>query len=236
MRMFKLYGLFVGLMVTVILACDAVVFKEVSIFGRHIVASGMIFPLSFMIACIATEVYGYKVAGTLIWIQVVCEFIFVAIISIVIRLPPHVSPETSVLYYSLYHNIWHILLAGTLAAPSSYFANDFIISKVKIYMYGRFFIFRYFLSCLISKGVLVLITYPILFYGVYGIEKIFDLMLNTWVFKVCIALFLMPFAVLLSNYVKKIEKVDSYDYGISYNPIKVFNINNSEEVKNKYEK
>ncbi len=47
--------------------------------------------------------------------------------------------------------------------------------------------------------------------------------LNTWIYKMVIAILLFPFAAALTRFIKRIEKVDFYDYGISYNPLKVFN-------------
>ena len=58
--------------------------------------------------------------------------------------------------------------------------------------------------------------------------------LNTWVYKMVLAVLLFPVAILLANTIKRIEKLDYFDYGISYNPISVFSENISGE--NKYDK
>lgn len=118
--------------------------------------------------------------------------------------------------------MWHVLIASTAAVMSSYFLNDFIMSKLKIYFCGGLFFVRFLLSTAIATALLVSIAYPINLHGIYSIEDIISIAFNTWLYKMVIAVLLFPFAVALTSFIKQIEKVDFYDYGISYNPLKVF--------------
>jgi hypothetical protein len=108
------------------------------------------------------------------------------------------------------------------------------MSKLKIYMCGKYFIGRFLISNAIGKAILVSISYPINFYGQYTVNHIAEIAVNTWIYKMMIAIILLPIAVLLAHIIKKIEKIDYFDYGISYNPIAVFNDNVS--GKNNYER
>ena len=119
--------------------------------------------------------------------------------------------------------MWHVLIASTIAVICSYFVNDFIMSKLKIYYCGRLFLLRFFLSNAIATALLVSIAYPINLHGIYSSKEIVFIAINTWIYKMGIAIILFPFAVALTRLIKRIEKVDYYDYGISYNPLKVFN-------------
>jgi len=49
-----------------------------------------------------------------------------------------------------------------------------------------------------------------------------------------LAILLFPLAIFLTNTIKRVEKLDYFDYGISYSPFSVFNEHISGE--NKYDK
>jgi uncharacterized PurR-regulated membrane protein YhhQ (DUF165 family) len=232
MRNLKLYGFLVSLMVTIMLICDALAFKIVSIYGHNFAASGLIFPVSFLLACIVTEVYGYNLAARIIWFQVSCQVLFIFVINIFATFPSNLHSNISLLYFNLYKNFWHVLLASSIAVPLAYFATDFIMSKFKIKMYGNFFYLRYLLSNFVGKGILVIISYPINFYEQLNFFEIYHLALNTFIYKMIMAILLTPVALFLAFLIKKIEKLDFYDYGTSYNPIYVFD--SAQKGKNLY--
>lgn len=234
MHKLKLYTPLIGLMITILLICDALAFKVVSIYGYDFSASGLIFPLGFILASIITEVYGFTLAGRIIWVQLLCQASFILTVNLFVLLPSPDGSMTGLYYLNLYHNLWHVLIAATIAIVSAYFVNDIIMSKLKIYLSGKYFIIRFFTSNAIGTAILVSISYPINLYGLYSLNHIAVIAFNTWVYKMVLAVVLFPVAILLANAIKRLEKLDYFDYGISYNPINVF----SESVhgKNKYNK
>lgn len=222
MHKLRLYAPLIGLMITVLLICDALAFKVVTIYGHNFAASGLIFPLGFLLASVITEVYGFTLAGRIIWVQLLCQASFILTINLFVLLPTSNESVTASHYFNLYHNLWHVLLGGTTALVTAYFANDIIMSKLKIYLSGNYFIMRFIASNAISTAILVCVSYPINFYGLYSINKITMIALNTWIYKMVLAILLFPLAVFLANAIKRIEKLDYFDYGISYNPLTVF--------------
>jgi len=78
---FKLYGLIVGLTVTIMIVCDTLVYKVIDIYDLKVTASGIIFPLCYLLSTISTEVYGYKLGGRTVWIIVICQTVFVILIN-----------------------------------------------------------------------------------------------------------------------------------------------------------
>ena len=233
MHHYKFYGFFIGALVMILISCDALAFKTIHFFGYEFAASGIIFVFSFPLASIATEVYGYQLAGRIIWIQLMCQLIFILLISFIVRLNVQENDTMALLYFSLYKNLWRVLLAGSLAVPTAYFINDMVLSLMKKY-YGGFLFSRMFFSNLLGQFLLVFISYPINFYHIYSLSHIIHIAVNTWVYKAIMAIALLPITGYLAKKIKRIEHLDFYDYGISYNPIKVFNANNPGE--NHYEK
>lgn len=234
MHKLKLYGLLVGLMITILLICDALAFKVVSIHGYDFSASGLIFPLGFLLASVITEVYGFTLAGRIIWVQILCQATFILTVNLFVLFSSPKESTTTLYYYNLYHNFWHVLIAATTALLLAYFVNDIIMSKLKIYLSGKFFTIRFLISNAISTAILVSISYPINLFGLYSMNHVAIIALNTWVYKMILAVLLFPIAILLANLIKHIEKLDYFDYGISYNPIAVFG--DSTYGTNKYKK
>jgi len=223
-------------MITILITCDAIAFKSVQWHGFHFAASGLIFPFSFFIACILTEVYGYRLAGRIIWVQLCCSSIFIVLINLLI-LPNHTTQHSiDTNYFLLYHCYWRVILSTALATPTAYFVADLVISKIKVLFNGKLFILRYIIANIIGKLLLVSISYPINYYHLYPILIIFKIILDTWLFKIAVSLLLSPIAIMTANKIKKAEHLDFFDYGISYNPVLVFNettsgINHYEELE-----
>ena len=87
----KLYGLFVGLTVTIMITCDTLVYKVFDIYGFKITASGIVFSLCFLISTLLTEVYGYSRARRVIWVGFAALIFMAAMSAIVVAMPPAAS-------------------------------------------------------------------------------------------------------------------------------------------------
>jgi uncharacterized integral membrane protein (TIGR00697 family) len=212
--------------------CDTLAFKAVDIYGYSFASSGIVYSFNFFIASVMTEVYGYKLAGRVVWIQLLCHFIFVLTVNLVVFIPSPANSTTFQSYYDLYHNLWRVFLASCFAIPAAYFVNDLIISKMKIYLYGKAYMFRFVISNVIGSGVLVAISYPANFYDQFPLSQIAVISFHTWIYKVVISVLLIPVSIWLSRTLKRLEGLDYYDYGISYNPLSIFS--SRDEGENAY--
>lgn len=219
---YKLYGLFVGLMVTIMITCDTLVYKVFDIYQLKITASGIIFSLCFLISTVLAEVYGYRMAVRSIWIMVFCQSIYVILLYLCAITQTDNYP-TAPHYYALYHDFWRVMIGTWTSVPISYFINGFIISKLKISFSGKWFLIRYLIGSMLTQAALLLTSYPISLSGKYSSNQLINIISTTWSYKVIISIMLLPIAIWLVSIVKKIEKTDHYDWDESYNPIKVFN-------------
>lgn len=232
MRTYKLYNLLCCVMVTILLACDVMAFKTISVFGMHFAASGLLFPFSFLIICILAEVYGYSLAGRVIWIQLTCSILFLALINILV-IPDHrITSAFNIQYFQIYHFFWRVIIASVIAVPLAYFVTDWIMSRFKLKNFWMSWFRRYIFANIAGKFIIVAIAYPINFSHIYSAPIIIKLILDTWIFKMGAAIVLSPIAWFLIPMIKKIEKLDTFDYGISYNPIRVFH--DHEQGENRY--
>lgn len=218
---FKLYELFVGLTVTIMITCDTLVYKTFDFYSVKITASGIIFSLCYLLSAVTTEVYGYKLGTRIVWIIVLCQSFFVILVNLcsIYQVDNNHISET---YQSLFGEFWRVMLGTWISVPASYFCNGYIISRLKIYFKGRLFLVRYMLSAMIAQGILLITAYPISLSSKYSFFELINIISTTWSYKVIMSTLLLPIGILLARKVKKIEKIDTFDYNISYNPFNVF--------------
>jgi queuosine precursor transporter len=58
----------------------------------------------------------------------------------------------------------------------------------------------------------------IAFYGVYGYDILFSIIVSNYIFKCSIEILFTPFTYLLVNKLKKEENIDHYDKNTNFNP------------------
>ncbi|MCX6012250.1 MAG: VUT family protein, partial [Chloroflexi bacterium] len=77
MRVSHRFVIVVALFVTNLIAANIMAVKLVNISGLTLPAAIIIFPLSYIIGDVLTEVYGYKMARRVIWLGFLCNLIVV---------------------------------------------------------------------------------------------------------------------------------------------------------------
>ena len=186
--------------------------RLVNIFGLNTDAGTLIFPLSFILSDLITEVYGYKYARKAIWTGFLFNAIFIGYGQIVIHLP---SPS-----YQTHNEIFNTLLASDLriiiASAISYFIaeplNSIIMAKLKIKMRGRNMSVRFVASTFIASFFDSFIFSTLAFYNVMSNSNLLALIITMWLIKVAIEFFGLPFSVYLAKKLKNLERMDIYDY------------------------
>ncbi len=234
MNEFRLYGLIVGLTVTIMTICDSLVYKTVDVFSLKITASGIVFSLCYLLSTISTEVYGYKLGGRTVWIIVICQTLFVLILNAFALIQPD-NNAISKQYYQLFHEFWRVMVGTWISVPASYFCNGFIVSRMKIFFAGRFFFARYLIASMLAQAVLLLTAYPISLSSKYSGHELVNIIATTWSYKVVMSVLLLPLGYYLVSVIKKIERTDYFDWEVSYNPLTVFRDSDGAIERNRFE-
>lgn len=223
-KAYCIYEILLGLCITVMLACDTLAFATVDFYGFKLSASGVIFPLDFLLLGVATDAYGYKASGRIVWYMVFSQLLFIVLVNTISVLGHKIDNSTQAAYFFIYHSMWKLIFSSSTAILISYFINDFFVSfsKIKVKFLEQKTIIRILLSSAISQAILVTISYPINLYGIYKYSDIFSIAFNTWIYKMICILVLIPIISILVLLIKKVDKSDAYDIGINYNPFLVF--------------
>src|ERR687891_1187943 len=77
-----------ALFVTCLLTANTIAAKLVTVGGLTLTAGIVIFPISYVLGDVLTEVWGYAAARRVIWLGFVCNAVMVAAIGVGGALPP----------------------------------------------------------------------------------------------------------------------------------------------------
>ena len=200
------------------------IYKMVEINGILEPGCIFLFPLSYAIADVITEVYGYKIARQIIWSALIAGCIFCIALKFVSALPPPAFWKKQNSYEIVFSHILRAYFATTIASLAGSFANIYIISRWKILMYGKYFWFRSLFSTGIGELFFSVIGGTLAYSGIEPWSKIVFLMLDGYLFKMIYAFIAVCPATLLVFCLKRAENIDIYDTNINYNPLS-FSVN-----------
>lgn len=196
------------------------VYKMVTIGHILETAAIFLFPLSYAVADVITEVYGYRIARQIVWTALILGFIFAAALQVVAFMPPAKFWHDNDSYKIVFGHILRAYFALTIASVVGNFINIYIISKWKIHLRGKYFWFRSLCSTGIGELTFTLIGGTIAYVGVEPWSKIIFLMLDGYIFKLLYALIAVWPSAFFAVVLKRLEKTDIYDYNVDYNPFR----------------
>ena len=213
-----LFVLFAILFTTCLLTANIVAVKIISLFGLFVPAGIIIFPLSYILGDILTEVYGYENTKTIIWLGFLANLLMVIAIFIAQNLPsaPFWNNQSS--FNNILGYTPRLLLASFTAFLVGSFANSFVMYKMKILTKGRMLWTRTIGSTIVGEGLDSLIFISIAFIGAFALTNLLILILTQWIIKSLYEIIATPLTYAIVGFLKKKENLDSYDYKANYNP------------------
>lgn len=205
---------------TAVLGSIATAYKMVQI-GDFITNGGLfIYPLTFTVADVVAEVYGYTYAKNMIWSSIICDYVFAFAVSYIVQLPSPPDWHNSEAYKVVLGHSVRFVFAGTCSILISGFVNVYLISKWKVLLKGRYFWLRSIASTAIGEIALNSIGLLIGFSGIESLSRILELGASMYICMLFYTLITATPLALIVMMLKYHEGVDAYDHDISYNPFK----------------
>jgi len=217
---------------TVMLAADVVAFRFQNFFGLVESGATIIFPLTYVLGDVICEVYGWKTAMRIVWLALLCEGLFAALITMIIHIPTYGIGNYQEQYINVLGDMWLFVIAGIISNLFSGILNIYFMSKWKIIAQGKLFWLRSIISTCISEFVLIIVTVLIAFLPFIKFEMTMKIFYEAYVLEIFYALLFVIPAKYLVNFLRNKEKIDAYDYGVTYNPFKIFV--DGDECENRY--
>jgi hypothetical protein len=101
------------------------------------------------------------------------------------------------------------------------FANSFVLAKMKILTKGRFLWTRTIGSTIVGEGLDATVFIIIAFGGTLSWALILGIILTHWLVKTGYEVVATPFTYMVVNFLKRKERIDTYDYDTDFNPFLV---------------
>ena len=184
-------------------------------------AAVLLFPITYIIGDILTEVYGYSRARQIIWIGFFCNLIAVIAISIAGAIP---AAEDVWLNQESWNNILgltpRIVAASLIAYLAGEFVNSYVLAKMKIITEGRMLWARTITSTIFGQGLDTCIFIPLAFWGIFPTKVLALMILGQWLVKTAIEITATPITYIVVGWLKHSEGVDVYDYETNFSPIR----------------
>jgi len=209
-----------ALFVTCLLAANILIVKQINVFGLTLPAAIVIFPLSYIFGDVLTEVYGYSTARRVIWLGFFCNLLLVIAIWLVGILPAAPVFEAQAAFDRILGSTPRFLAASFLAYLAGEFVNSYIMARMKMLTKGKWLWTRTIGSTIAGEGVDTVIVLAVSFWGVIPADILLGMILWHWLLKTAYEAVATPLTYALVGYLKKAEKLDTYDYGTNFNPLR----------------
>ena len=205
--------------ITFQLVSDITAGKIVQLGMFTVSATVLYFPITYIIADLLTEVYGYSKARSVVWMVLISSVIAGIIYSIVVSLPPANGFDANDAYTRVLGQIPRILVGGWIAVFIGGILNDYILAKMKIWTKGKHLWTRTIGSTIVGEGANTILFYLIALYAVIPTNLLVSSILAGWLIKVIIEVVMTPVTYYVVGKLKKIENEDYYDTETNFNPL-----------------
>lgn len=209
----------VSLFVTTLVVSNIIAVKLFQLGGLVLPAAVVLFPISYIVGDVLTEVYGYARARRVIWTGFGCNLVAVAAIWAAMALPP--APfwaENQPSFEAILGFTPRLLVASFLAYLVGEFANAAVLSRMKLLTRGRHLWSRTIGSTVIGQGLDSAVFITVAFAGVLPPDVLPVTILTQWLVKTAYEVAATPLTYLVVGFLKRVDRVDAYDEGARLNP------------------
>ena len=215
---FRYFDILLGIFVAILLISNIASTKILVLWRLTFDGGTILFPLSYILGDVLTEVYGYKRSRRVIWTGFFSAGLMSLVLWIVQVLPPASDWPNQAAYEALIGFVPRIVLGSLVAYFAGEFSNSYILSRMKVKMAGKYLWMRTIGSTLVGEGIDTLIFCLIAFYGRMPDSLLFSIVVSNYIFKCGIEILFTPVTYVFVGFLKRKEHEDHYDYGINYNP------------------
>jgi len=214
----RYYDVAVALFVASLLTANIIAVKLIEIGPLILPAGVVIFPVSYILGDILTEVYGFRWARRAIWLGFLGNLVAVVAIWIAGLLPSPVFWGNQEAYDMILGFTPRLLAASFVAYLVGEFANSTVLAKMKVWTHGKHLWMRTISSTIVGQGLDSLVFILIAFGGLMAPAVLVTTVVSQWLFKSAYEIMATPLTYYVVNRLKAIEGVDVYDVDTNMNP------------------
>lgn len=218
---FRHYDIVIALFVLCLLISNLAATKLVSAGSLILDGGAVLFPLTYILGDVLTEVYGYRYARRAIWLGFVGMVIAVGCFTIVGTMPYPPEYTSQEAYEAVLGFLPRIVAASLAAYLVGQFVNSYILAKLKIKTKGEKLWLRLIGSTLLGGFFDTIIFCLIAFGGILTGGDMLNYIVVGWLFKTGVEVLLLPVTYRVVAALKRAESVDIYDKSADFSPFKM---------------
>ncbi len=209
-----------ALFVTALVVSNIIAVKIGDFAGVYLPVAVVIFPLSYILGDIITEVYGFAAMRRVIWTGFLCNLLAVIAITIGREIPAAPFFDGQAAYAQILGFTPRLLVASFIAYLAGGFSNSAILSMLKVKTKGRHLWLRTISSTVVGEGIDSLIFITLAFGGLMPGAQIVSLIIAQWLFKVGVEVLATPLTYTVIAAIKRHEGIDVFDKAMRFNPFR----------------
>jgi hypothetical protein len=209
-----------ALFLTCLLVSNVIAGRLISVCGVVLPAAVILFPITYILGDVFTEVYGFTRTRIVIWTGFAANLLMALIFLAAIALPVPPFFKDQAAYATVLGMTPRIVLASLAAYWTGEFSNSITLSLLKKATMGRYLWTRTVSSTVVGQAFDTVIFIAIGFTGLVQPHVLFGMMLAQYLFKVAYEVVLTPVTYRVVAAVKREEGMDTFDTGVAYNPFR----------------
>lgn len=210
-----------ALFVTCLLTANIIAVKLITVAGMVLPVAIIVFPVSYILADVLTEVWGYAATRRVIWLGFACNALMVVAIWIGGEIPPASFWRGQPAYQEVLGQSPRILAASFAAYLVGEFANAFVLAKLKVATGGRWLWLRTIGSTVVGQALDSAVFIALAFAGTVPAGVLPAIVAGQWSVKVVYEAAATPLTYAVVRWLKSREGLDTFDYRTDFNPIRL---------------
>lgn len=217
----RFYDIWVALF-TCCLIVSSITASKLVVFGDLVFSSAnLIFPFTYILSDMVTEIYGFRKSRRMIWIGLAGMLLSAVIIQFSIWLPFSIEWGMQEMYENILGSTILVVFASTAAFLVGEFTNAVIMSKLKIKFRERGLWGRIMASSVVAQLLDTSIFVFIAFGSSYGLSILLTILVSELIVKLTIEFLASPLTCRVTKSIKEKEGIDTYDHDETYRPFSI---------------
>lgn len=213
-----LYTVLSAVFVSAMLISNIIGVKQIEAAGFLRFSGGvLVFPITYMLSDIFSEVYGYKTSRNISWITFLTTFFMVIIFQLAIILPcPVRQAEWNEAFKLTLSSTPRICAAGLAAFQIGDWVNDAVFQKMRSLHGGRFFSLRAVVSSVAGETVDSSLFAVTGFIGTMPLSALPQMIVTMTAMKLLYEIIFLPVTILAVKKIRRYEGPEAYSPAASY--------------------
>ena len=213
------FAALVALFVACLIAANVLAVKLILVGGLVMTAGIIVFPISYIVGDVITEVYGYRAVRRVIWYGVGANALVVVAIWAAQALPSAPFWQDQPAFDAILGQVPRIVAASLIAYLVGEFANAYVLARMKVAMEGRHLWLRAIASTFVGQGLDSAVFMTAAFAGIMPWPVLAGAILTQWLVKCGYEALATPLTCAVCGFLKRREGVDAYDRDIRFTPL-----------------